>query len=369
MYFVSYFALAIALLSTEMRELVGGDESFTAVVFFTSFSVTFSAVFCVLCQSRANDHELVVDVPKDALPNNDQEGNAWCARLPRRLVATAFSAWAFLSEAPERTDLKRCGQRVPYRRLFLWLGFGAYSYLVFSRIHDYATTPVQDQVEDILDTLSPDGFSFSKNGTQLYQGFFDLYNEARWLAVGLLALAWLLLLMSLFCDVMWRNARGLAYSRFLGFIGLVVLFVGAIIPGLPDYLNALHLTEVQSLMMKKKKRKKERERRRRRRRRRREVGKTTGHKQQEQRENPSVVFLFFEPFTDCSPHALSFFFLCLRCLDTAKLPGCAGIQSARSPSHWRHHWAGVRCLFRHQLACHRSGRHAFPSMFRVESGK
>ena len=76
-----------------------------------------------------------------------------------------------------------------------------------------------------------------KNGGDILNPVFELYSDALWGQFAVMAVAFAILLLMLFADLRERTAVGLKRSRYLGFVGCAVLFLGVISTALLNYLN------------------------------------------------------------------------------------------------------------------------------------
>ena len=168
------------------------------------------------------------------------------SRRPSALRSACRFFWVeIVAERTETIDFVTFGRRLPYRRIWLLLGLGAYSYLVFSQLSTLLDTTVRGELNGLFDEMGwnvtwPDG----GNGTTIFDQAFDVYKEASWISWYLLAGGFALLFLSLATAVLCRSRRGLSNSRWVTYLSLAVLFSGILGPAMPNYLAETNITDL-----------------------------------------------------------------------------------------------------------------------------
>ncbi|EDQ86537.1 uncharacterized protein MONBRDRAFT_10909 [Monosiga brevicollis MX1] len=183
-----------------------------------------------------------------AQPKSPPSTSSWWSRGCIRLVeARWWQRWVqpvldWASERKERADPATYGLRLPFRRLFFLVGVASVWYIVFHTLHEVETTTTKETVIEWIQhlhmnvTWPPDS-----EGGNIFDPAFHLYDDARRWSLYSMVLAACLLTVSFFLELL-PIRKALYYSHLAGFASLLALFITAVIPSIPNYVQACNLS-------------------------------------------------------------------------------------------------------------------------------
>ncbi|KAJ3445953.1 hypothetical protein M0812_08488 [Anaeramoeba flamelloides] len=147
--------------------------------------------------------------------------------------------WDFFIETKERKDTVKYGNRISGRRIFLIFGFIAYIYIVSDQLHYLLTSSSQSMIENIFLDMGMT-LKWPKDG-DLFNGAFDLFRKALWIAFGFSVAAVIFFCRSLYEDIIKGNFKS---SKF--YVMIASLCVAGNILSIPmfNYLRASNLSEI-----------------------------------------------------------------------------------------------------------------------------
>lgn len=111
---------------------------------------------------------------------------------------------------------------------------------LFLTFHDYIYDPVINDILEILKKGDED-LQWPKNGT-VFDTAINTYSKARWNQLYFNTAAWIILLSIIILNFLsFKNKKIVPLTKFLGYLSMVLMFIGLIIMASPNYLDAMNI--------------------------------------------------------------------------------------------------------------------------------